>query len=82
MTHTAFHACCDTDTAPALAPVAPVQSRISNTANAIIKWLKRAYRAHLQRRSLAKLSDRQLRDVGIEANAAKREAARSFWDLP
>lgn len=42
------------------------------------KWLRVAS----ERRRLAGLSDRQLRDIGIDDLAAAREASRPFWDLP
>lgn len=35
-----------------------------------------------ERRELAGLSGRKLRDMGIDPEAAAREAARPFWDLP
>lgn len=39
----------------------------------------RLERAH-QRRALAKLDDRLLRDIGITRKQALTEAGRSFWD--
>lgn len=42
------------------------------------QWLRVAR----ERRALAALGDRQLRDIGLEPDAAAREAARPFWDLP
>ncbi|RMH51121.1 MAG: DUF1127 domain-containing protein [Alphaproteobacteria bacterium] len=35
-----------------------------------------------QRRRLAELDERMLRDIGISREAARAEAARPFWDLP
>lgn len=35
-----------------------------------------------ERRQLAGLSDRELRDLGLDPEMAAREAARPFWDLP
>jgi uncharacterized protein YjiS (DUF1127 family) len=35
-----------------------------------------------ERRSLAGLNERQLRDIGIDAATAAGEAARPFWDVP
>ena len=35
-----------------------------------------------ERRALARLTARELRDLGLDAEAARREAARPFWDLP
>lgn len=41
-------------------------------------WLRVAR----ERRQLEGLTERQLRDMGIDPEAAAREAARPFWDLP
>ncbi|WP_170331580.1 DUF1127 domain-containing protein [Ruegeria arenilitoris] len=35
-----------------------------------------------QRRSLAKLDDRALEDIGVSRAEADTEAARPFWDAP
>lgn len=35
-----------------------------------------------ERRALAGLGERQLRDLGIDPVEAAREAARPFWELP
>lgn len=35
-----------------------------------------------QRRDLARLDDRALKDIGISREQADREARRPFWDLP
>lgn len=35
-----------------------------------------------ERRQLAGLTERQLRDLGIDPAEAAREAGRPFWDLP
>jgi uncharacterized protein YjiS (DUF1127 family) len=35
-----------------------------------------------ERRKLAAMSEQQLRDIGVNAAAAEREASRPFWDLP
>jgi uncharacterized protein YjiS (DUF1127 family) len=39
-------------------------------------------RVSRERRMLAGLTERQLRDIGIDAATAASEAARPFWDLP
>jgi uncharacterized protein YjiS (DUF1127 family) len=41
-------------------------------------WL----RAARERRALSRLTGRELADMGIDPAAARREAARPFWDLP
>ncbi|MEL6477203.1 MAG: DUF1127 domain-containing protein [Pseudomonadota bacterium] len=35
-----------------------------------------------ERRRLARLSDHELADIGLNRAAALREASRPFWDLP
>jgi uncharacterized protein YjiS (DUF1127 family) len=35
-----------------------------------------------QRRALADLDEARLRDIGVTAGQAAREAARPFWDAP
>ena len=42
------------------------------------KWI----RVSSERRSLAGLNERQLRDIGIDAATAAVEASRPFWDVP
>ena len=42
------------------------------------KWLSVAR----ERRHLNRLSDHQLRDIGIDGASAIQESARPFWDLP
>jgi len=59
---------------------APVLSRLTTAANVVAQWLKRAYAIHQQRNALRSLSDRQLRDIGLERLEAEREASRPFWD--
>lgn len=39
-------------------------------------------RVSRERRSLGKLNEQQLRDIGIDAATAASESARPFWDLP
>ncbi len=39
-------------------------------------------RVSRERRSLAGLNERQLRDIGIDAATAAEEASRRFWDVP
>lgn len=44
----------------------------------LAKWI----RVSRERRQLAGLSERQLRDIGVDADNAAAEAARPFWDVP
>ncbi|MFD1882909.1 DUF1127 domain-containing protein [Paracoccus pacificus] len=48
-------------------------------------WLRRILTAvdlRQSRLALARLSDEQLRDVGLTPEQAKAEARRSMWDVP
>ena len=51
------------------------QSRLRAWGSAIRTWFERGR----QRRALAELDDRLLRDIGVTFEQAKREAARPFW---
>lgn len=42
------------------------------------KWIQVAR----ERRRLSAMTEQQLRDIGVNAATAAREAARPFWDLP
>ncbi len=44
-------------------------------AGAIRTWLQ----CSRQRRALAELDDRMLRDIGVTRSQARREAAKPFW---
>lgn len=44
----------------------------------LAKWIRVAR----ERRQLAGLNERQLRDIGVDAENAAAEAARPFWDVP
>ena len=39
-------------------------------------------RVSRERRSLGKLSEHHLRDIGIDSATASAEGARPFWDVP
>lgn len=47
-----------------------------------IRLLALAERIKSERRALSKLSDIELRDIGIHRADADAELERSFWDLP
>lgn len=38
--------------------------------------------AAAERRALADLDDRMLRDIGLSDQSRRREMARPFWDIP
>lgn len=58
------------------APSAPCSPRAALRRIALWRALSR------ERRALATLDARLLRDIGIDAAEAAREAARPFWDAP
>ena len=41
-----------------------------------------AFQVARERRALAGLDSRALADLGLSEAAARREAGRSFWDIP
>jgi uncharacterized protein YjiS (DUF1127 family) len=47
----------------------------------VIVFIRRGYAAGRQRRHFAELPDHLLKDIGLTPQA-RREALRSFWDLP
>lgn len=44
--------------------------------------IERARALHAQRRELARLDARRLRDIGLTDDEAGAEARRPFWDAP
>ncbi|MCB1884343.1 MAG: DUF1127 domain-containing protein [Geminicoccaceae bacterium] len=48
----------------------------------VLERLAVARQVARERRRLGALSDRDLRDMGIDRLDARREAERGFWDLP
>lgn len=61
-------------------PAAPVSASAGGgfTLTRILGWIQVA----AERRRLAELDDRMLRDIGVVREDAKVEAARPFWDVP
>lgn len=47
-----------------------------------VRVLKAAWSVAAERRSLAGLDDRMLKDIGISRSHAMREADRDFFDIP
>ena len=45
----------------------------------LARWMRLASRRRRQRQALLELDDYHLSDIGITREAAKREAAKSFW---
>lgn len=44
-----------------------------------LRWLCRAMARQRQRRALAKLDERMLRDIGLTRDQAQAEARKPFW---
>ncbi len=49
---------------------------------ALFATLRGMWAVHHQRRSLLRLDDRALRDIGLTRDAARAESRRPFWDIP
>lgn len=58
------------------------QQFFSTRVSALAAWIKRAYSVFRQRQHLARLSARELSDMGLSRDQAQCESARPFWDLP
>lgn len=52
-----------------------LSNAVSNLLQHIPAWIAR----HRQRKALAELSDHLLDDIGVSHAAARREAAKPFW---
>jgi len=48
----------------------------------LLQWLNAARAVARQRRALRQLDQHGLRDIGLSAKAAEKEANRPLWDLP
>ena len=57
-------------------------SRLGGVFQALKLGLTRARAVRCQRRDLARLDDRMLRDIGLTRTEARREAQRAVWDAP
>lgn len=60
-------------------PFAGLQSGLREAARAALRWADLLYQRARQRRALAHLDRRLLRDIGVTPEQAEREAARPFW---
>jgi len=47
-----------------------------------VRWLNLCMEIHTERKSLARLTDQQLRDIGIHRADVDAECRRSIFDLP
>lgn len=52
---------------------------LARAVGAFFSWCARCYERAEQRRALAELEDRMLRDVGLSRGDALREAEKPFW---
>ncbi len=59
-----------------LAPFAAISRRLSTW----VAWYTAQACRQAQRRSLARLDDHLLRDIGVSRGEAEREANRRFWE--
>ena len=57
------------------------RSRATRPVSLVALFL-RSIGLHRQRKQLARLDDRLLRDIGLTAAEAAQEAARPAWDVP
>lgn len=55
---------------------------LAATLAAVADRIRLWRRLRAERRALERLDPRLLRDIGLDAAAAAREAARPFWDAP
>lgn len=62
--------------APGLLPRATPRRR---SVSPLMAWLRAAVRRVRQRRALAELDDRALRDIGVTRVEAQAEANKPFW---
>ena len=53
-----------------------------NTSGFSLNNLKKLFGVARQRRTLASLDNRALKDIGVTRTEANIEANRSFWDVP
>ena len=71
-------ATCQTRTAPSLV----ASGGFAGLYEAFVLTLRSWHELARGRRALARLSPEQLRDVGLDAETARMEADRPFWDAP
>ena len=77
MTNATMNSCCSADFSAA----APVRTGLLARIAAFRTWLEQAQSVSKQRQALSQLSAEQLDDIGLDLDAASREAARPFWDF-
>jgi uncharacterized protein YjiS (DUF1127 family) len=64
------------------APSATSSAGVFGAVSALLARLSVWREVSRQRRALARLTPAQLRDIGLDREAAMAEASRLFWDAP
>ncbi len=65
---------------PAVAPA--LGTPLERAALRLVRFIEAAIRVAAERRELAALDDRLLKDIGLSRSLARRETARDFLDVP
>ena len=60
----------------------PHQASVAHRLSKILLRLELALQVRRERRMLGCMSDRALKDIGLDRATADGEARRPFWDLP
>ena len=63
-------------------PIASKRHVLLRRRPSILFWVHRRIALRQQRRDLSTLEPHLLRDIGISASAAQREAKKPAWDVP
>jgi uncharacterized protein YjiS (DUF1127 family) len=63
-------------------PVVTPRARWSLIPGSIVATLRKWRRRRVERRDLASLDERTLRDIGVDPGAVHYEASQSFWRTP
>jgi len=61
---------------------APAGPRLVDGLTRFWRWLVAVQAVDRERRLLAEMDDRALRDLGLTRSEARRESRRPLWDLP
>ena len=67
-------------TARQMAPALGVLTELSRLPMTLLILAGNAYARQRERRQLAALDERMLRDIGLSPNQARKEAGKAFWD--
>ena len=72
----------DDHATPALSSPAPLACQSNARRLGLVGYYSKCLHIARQRKDLLALDDTALKDIGISRVAARREAERSFWDIP